>query len=1225
MRFVLALALLALSGCNCSSPPVVPDGGDGGTPPIPDGGDGGTTNPDGGPDPRITICPGDSLPPLPSGICEATAGSAFLLITGDVLAPTGVLRGGQVLVDGDGAIVCAACDCTTENGATGATTIVCPSAVVSPGLINAHEHITFQAGPYTATAERYEHRNDWRRGKRGHTRLSSGGTARTENVRWDELRMVMGGETSVNGSGTSNGLVRNLDRAAQEGLNQAQVEYDTFPLGDSGGEQLASGCGYPSITLTADVAAEDAYTPHISEGIDAVSRNEFLCVRQNETDLIQPYTAIIHGIGLLPADIGEMALDGTKLIWSPRSNITLYGDTARVTEYDALGVRIALGTDWQISGSMNMLRELRCADDLNRDYFGGHFTDEELWLMATRNAAIVTATDDVIGSLAPGRVADIAIFDASVHADHRAVIEAGPTDVALVLRGGRVLFGEAGVVAALPEGAACDAVDVCGEARRACVMRELGVSYEALASLNADQYPLFFCAGDPDTEPTCTPSRDAMAPLPLPTVDGSNRYSGALTADDMDGDGLANASDNCPSVFNPIRPVDMGQQADADDDMVGDACDPCPLDANSTTCTPVNPNDADNDTIDDSIDNCVGVRNMDQADRDMDGRGDLCDPCPDDPNPGSAACPASIYDIKNGTVAVGSRVRIEAAVVTAVAGVGFFMQVSPDDAGYAGPDFSGLYVYSAGAPRFGDGTALAVGDTVDVEGQILDYNGQLQLSGPAITRSLVTQALPTPVVATPAELDMTTMRANQLEAALVRVESVSVTNAAPPATGGETGTLNEFEVGGALRVDDFLYLVTPFVTNGETFTSITGVMMFRRDRHKLLPRSGDDLVAGAPQLAAIEPAMSYAREGAPTGPTFPEPLTVRLTRATGTPTPVTITVMGGAGLTAMDVTIPANAASAPVPVTATAMGTYTVDATIGGAPQSAAVRVLGASEQPASFTLSPATATVRTNATQTFTVTLDIPAPAGGARITLADPTGGVVPAEVIVPADALSATFDYVAPDAPTTGTLTATLEGSGAMQTADLTIITGPPGTLIINEVDYDTPSTDAAEFVELHNPGTTPVSLANLELVLVNGSGSGSIYRRIDLSVAGTELAPGGYLVVCDPGVDVDPAALVLRIFTAGASEIQNGDPDGLAVYDSDTDAVLDALSYGGSITAITIGGAARNLVEGTATAVRDTGAAATSMSRLPNGSDTDNAMADWALGCATPGAANLMTCP
>jgi hypothetical protein len=58
---------------------------------------------------------------------------------------------------------------------------------------------------------------------------------------------------------------------------------------------------------------------------------------------------------------------------------------------------------------------------------------------------------------------------------------------------------------------------------------------------------------------------------------------------DSDGDGIPDTGDNCPKVFNPIRPMDNGMQPDADGDGQGDPCDPCPLDANTTTCSPVTP------------------------------------------------------------------------------------------------------------------------------------------------------------------------------------------------------------------------------------------------------------------------------------------------------------------------------------------------------------------------------------------------------------------------------------------------------------------------------------------------------------------------------------------------------------------------------------------------------------------------------------------------------------
>ncbi|HRE01220.1 MAG TPA: hypothetical protein PLV68_07950, partial [Ilumatobacteraceae bacterium] len=71
-------------------------------------------------------------------------------------------------------------------------------------------------------------------------------------------------------------------------------------------------------------------------------------------DLIAPQTAFIHGVGLLAPDFALMAARNSSLIWSPRTNISLYGETARVSVAHRFGVRIALGTDWIASGSANI-------------------------------------------------------------------------------------------------------------------------------------------------------------------------------------------------------------------------------------------------------------------------------------------------------------------------------------------------------------------------------------------------------------------------------------------------------------------------------------------------------------------------------------------------------------------------------------------------------------------------------------------------------------------------------------------------------------------------------------------------------------------------------------------------------------------------------------------------------------------------------------------------------
>lgn len=70
---------------------------------------------------------------------------------------------------------------------------------------------------------------------------------------------------------------------------------------------------------------------------------------------------IIHGVAIPAAGFVDMAKAGVGLVWSPRSNIELYGDTADVAVAHVAGVTMALAPDWSPTGSVGMLGELQYA------------------------------------------------------------------------------------------------------------------------------------------------------------------------------------------------------------------------------------------------------------------------------------------------------------------------------------------------------------------------------------------------------------------------------------------------------------------------------------------------------------------------------------------------------------------------------------------------------------------------------------------------------------------------------------------------------------------------------------------------------------------------------------------------------------------------------------------------------------------------------------------------
>ena len=413
-----------------------------------------------------------------------------ILLKGAIVTPETSLVG-EVLVEAD-KITCVAdgTACEAMPGATGAT-IIDTKGVIAPGLIDTHNHILFDIFDDSDwhPAQLYQDHDEWPSEPRYNAMLdikqclvddaqgkpawcamtpygTSAGSLRCEVDKFGELKGLVAGTTSIVGlPGTSAGCFGSLSRSvdvAQNELGVDQIQTSAlYPPSDPNGVCT----NYASGKTT-------AFLLHAGEGVDATAAAEFDHLGTMTTTpncLYAPQTAITHGVAFTPAQFATMAAAGMKLIWSPHSNVSLYGTTADIPSALDAGVSISLAPDWSMGGSANLLEELRFADAWDNAHWNDRLSTQDLVTMVTRRAAQALALDATLGSLEVGKLADLAVFTGTAAAPYDAIVASTPSSVRLVMVGGVVLYGDTVLQPAAPATPGCETIEICGTSKFLCV------------------------------------------------------------------------------------------------------------------------------------------------------------------------------------------------------------------------------------------------------------------------------------------------------------------------------------------------------------------------------------------------------------------------------------------------------------------------------------------------------------------------------------------------------------------------------------------------------------------------------------------------------------------------------------------------------------------------------------------------------------------------------------
>ncbi len=136
----------------------------------------------------------------------------------------------------------------------------------------------------------------------------------------------------------------------------------------------------------------------------------------NAIGLLGPRTQCVHMTDLGDQDIAALAASGAHVVHCPQSNMKLASGTCPVSKLLARGVNVALGTDSAASNNdLNLFAEMQSAALLGKltAADAAALPAADALYMATMGGARALGLEQEIGSLEPGKQADIIAVDLS--------------------------------------------------------------------------------------------------------------------------------------------------------------------------------------------------------------------------------------------------------------------------------------------------------------------------------------------------------------------------------------------------------------------------------------------------------------------------------------------------------------------------------------------------------------------------------------------------------------------------------------------------------------------------------------------------------------------------------------------------------------------------------------------------------------------------------------------
>jgi len=324
---------------------------------------------------------------------------------------------------------------------------------IYPGMLDLHNHLVYNVIAVWEVPKRFDNRGEWRSNKSYAEQVKKPLSALANYpptipaiVRYVETKALVSGTTSMQGmrtvfSKTSKyftGAVRNFEGTGDKNLPAAETKIDDLTFDDEA-------IGKFKNLVESATKKKGAFFYHMCEGVDDETRGIFTNFVGRK--LLDKCIAAIHCLALNADDFAEFDAAGCHMVWSPLSNSLLYGKTIDPKLLEKR--RFTIGCDWSPSGGKNLLEELKVAR-LTIKAAKAKVSDRALVEAVTKNAAAAVGWQKSLGTLEPGKYADVLVIAGQDDDPYKHLVLATEKDVRLVLIAGYARYGDEDLMNEVP-------------------------------------------------------------------------------------------------------------------------------------------------------------------------------------------------------------------------------------------------------------------------------------------------------------------------------------------------------------------------------------------------------------------------------------------------------------------------------------------------------------------------------------------------------------------------------------------------------------------------------------------------------------------------------------------------------------------------------------------------------------------------------------------------------